>query len=130
MKRYEERTTSSKIARNEPFIIRLDGHKFSTFTRPFQKPFDERCMWGRRERRREGERRRGREKGEEEKERREGLIVVLVAAAMLKAAEQLLLHFNATSVYTCSDEITLVFPALTVISSLLSLSSLPLIFLI
>ena len=74
MKRYEERTTSSKIARNEPFIIRLDGHKFSTFTRPFQKPFDERCMWERRERGGGREReRRGRKKGRRREREGEGV---------------------------------------------------------
>jgi tRNA(His) guanylyltransferase len=76
MKKYEESTTSGKILPNTPFIIRLDGHKFSTFTKPFRRPYDERF-----------------------------------AAAMLVTAEKLLLHFNAYSVYTCSDEITLVFPA-------------------
>eukprot|EP00026_Physarum_polycephalum_P013869 Phypoly_transcript_14322.p1 GENE.Phypoly_transcript_14322~~Phypoly_transcript_14322.p1 ORF type:complete len:318 (+),score=54.72 Phypoly_transcript_14322:106-954(+) len=78
MKKYEETTTSNKISPNQPFIIRLDGHKFSTFTKPFRKPYDERF-----------------------------------AKAMLITAEKLLLHFNASSVYTCSDEITLIFPAVT-----------------
>jgi len=77
MKEYEGKTTGLMLDPYLPYIIRLDGHKFSTFTRPFTKPYD-----------------------------------VRFANAMLRTAESLMLQFNPTTVYTCSDEITLCFPAL------------------
>ncbi len=45
MKDYETKVSSQKIDESQPFIIRLDGHKFSTFTKPFIKPYDVRCMY-------------------------------------------------------------------------------------
>eukprot|EP01080_Neovahlkampfia_damariscottae_P002672 gene2672-3868_t len=40
MKSYEKEF-ENHLEKTKPFIIRLDGHKFSTFMRPFEKPFDE-----------------------------------------------------------------------------------------
>jgi len=60
----------------KPYIIRLDGHRFSKFVRPFKKPFDER-----------------------------------IHNAMVRTAAELLSVFGATTAFTCSDEITLTFPA-------------------
>jgi tRNA(His) guanylyltransferase len=74
MKTYEA-TTVQLLDPKLPFIIRLDGHKFSTFTRAFRKPFDDR-----------------------------------ITNAMTETAKQLLLEFNPATVYTCSDEITLIYP--------------------
>jgi tRNA(His) 5'-end guanylyltransferase len=42
MKQYEQNSPLNELRIDQPFIIRLDGHKFSTFTRCFKKPFDER----------------------------------------------------------------------------------------
>eukprot|EP00667_Euglena_gracilis_P015252 EG_transcript_15846 len=41
MKGYEA-VFDTRLEEGRPFIVRLDGHKFSTFTRGFEKPFDER----------------------------------------------------------------------------------------
>lgn len=41
MKAYEN-ATETKINGNQPWIVRLDGHSFSKFTRGFNKPFDPR----------------------------------------------------------------------------------------
>jgi len=43
MKEYEA-VTNIKIDPTKPYIIRLDGHKFSSFTGPFKKPADIRSM--------------------------------------------------------------------------------------
>ena len=37
----QEKSYDITIERNEHIIVRLDGHKFSTFTRDFKKPFDD-----------------------------------------------------------------------------------------
>jgi len=74
MKGYEAEW-SRKLDPKLPFIMRLDGHKFSSYTKPFKKPFDERIN------------------------------NVMVATTM-----DLMTTFNATTAYTCSDEITLLFP--------------------
>eukprot|EP01087_Luapelamoeba_hula_P013915 TRINITY_DN4012_c0_g1_i1.p1 TRINITY_DN4012_c0_g1~~TRINITY_DN4012_c0_g1_i1.p1 ORF type:complete len:513 (+),score=114.86 TRINITY_DN4012_c0_g1_i1:5-1543(+) len=58
-----------------PFIVRLDGNSFSTFTRAFNRPFDDR-----------------------------------VSEAMKNTTRDLMQKFSAVSAYTCSDEITLLFP--------------------
>lgn len=43
MKKYEDQTErDGYIAADMPFILRLDGHKFNTFTRAFQHPYDTR----------------------------------------------------------------------------------------
>lgn len=41
MKNYEN-TTESKIDQKLPVIARIDGHRFSKFTKGFKRPFDER----------------------------------------------------------------------------------------
>jgi len=41
MKEYYEQIPKTKLMRRTPVIIRLDGKAFHTFTRGFQKPFDE-----------------------------------------------------------------------------------------
>ena len=41
MKRYEN-DTNNMVQVNECMVVRLDGHKFSTFTKGFDKPFDTR----------------------------------------------------------------------------------------
>jgi len=41
MKVYE-REFDNSIPNNRPYIVRLDGHRFSKFTKGFKKPFDER----------------------------------------------------------------------------------------
>ena len=42
MKSYERASNELVINEASPCIIRLDGHRFSTWTRGFRKPFDER----------------------------------------------------------------------------------------
>eukprot|EP01090_Pellita_catalonica_P020023 TRINITY_DN6979_c0_g1_i1.p1 TRINITY_DN6979_c0_g1~~TRINITY_DN6979_c0_g1_i1.p1 ORF type:complete len:316 (+),score=51.02 TRINITY_DN6979_c0_g1_i1:47-994(+) len=59
-----------------PYMLRLDGHKFSSFTRCFKKPYD-----------------------------------VRIHNAMVETTKELMDTFSCTTAYTCSDEITLVFPA-------------------
>lgn len=41
MKSYYENRSKTFLARRTPVIIRLDGKAFHTFTRGFNKPFDE-----------------------------------------------------------------------------------------
>ena len=41
MKEYYENIPKTKLTRRTPVAIRLDGKAFHTFTRGFQKPFDE-----------------------------------------------------------------------------------------
>lgn len=74
MKEYEA-VFSTRVDTKLPFIIRLDGHKFSSFTRPFRKPFDLR-----------------------------------IHNAMRQTLLDLVEQFRPTTGFTCSDEITLVFP--------------------
>ncbi|KAL9644324.1 hypothetical protein ABK040_005785 [Willaertia magna] len=77
MKEYEK-NQGNVILPNQPFMARLDGHKFSTFTAPFRKPFDE-----------------------------------LLHFAMVCTSSDLLKTYPAaTTAFTFSDEITLVFPSL------------------
>jgi tRNA(His) guanylyltransferase len=75
MKRYEAQNML-KVDTQLPWMVRLDGHKFSSFTRGFKKPFDDR-----------------------------------IHNCMVAACKTLLTDFHPTVVYTCSDEITLVFPS-------------------
>lgn len=42
MKAYEDEELRTYVDPDLPFMIRLDGHRFSKFTAPFQKPFDTR----------------------------------------------------------------------------------------
>ena len=76
MKEYEGQTAMF-LEKEQPWIVRLDGHHFSKFTRGFRKPFDER-----------------------------------LGRAMVSTASDLLSEFTPTLVFTQSDEITMVFPAL------------------
>lgn len=79
MKGYErEAETASKLNHLQPVVARIDGHKFSTFTKGFRRPFDERLH-----------------------------------NAMVQTAQDLLTQFDATTAYTQSDEITLIWPACT-----------------
>ena len=41
MKTYYEAISKTKLMRRCPVAIRIDGKNFHTFTRGFQKPFDE-----------------------------------------------------------------------------------------
>ena len=41
MKEYYENIPKIKLMRRTPVAIRIDGRAFHTFTRGFQKPFDE-----------------------------------------------------------------------------------------
>ena len=41
MKEYYEQIPKTKLMRRTPVAIRLDGRAFHTFTKGFQKPFDE-----------------------------------------------------------------------------------------
>jgi len=81
MKTYEAQFTS-KLDPTKPFIIRLDGHKFSSYTRPFKKPFDER-----------------------------------ISIVMTETTKDLLNVFNPTTAFTCSDEITLLFPSMPILNT-------------
>jgi len=72
MKSYESK---ERIPYDEHLVIRLDGCKFSKFTKSFKKPFDE-----------------------------------IFSKAMEKTSKDLLERFNASSVYTQSDEITMILP--------------------
>jgi len=76
MKEYEAQMTT-RLDTSHPYIIRLDGHKFSSFTRPFNKPFD-----------------------------------IRIHNAMRQTLIDLLEQFKPSTGFTCSDEITLVFPLL------------------
>lgn len=44
MKTYEHQTAMDKLIPNLPVVIRLDGRRFSRFTRGLKRPFDERMM--------------------------------------------------------------------------------------
>jgi tRNA(His) guanylyltransferase len=66
-------------------MIRLDGHKFSTFAAPFRKPFDE-----------------------------------LLHRVMVATTADLVAKYHATTGYTQSDEITLVFPAVNALEGTIS----------
>jgi tRNA(His) guanylyltransferase len=87
MRRLEFESKSLVVAnRNTPYIIRVDGHKFSTFTKHFQKPFNIRSNY----------------------------IFFCnpqnaVHQAMLRTAANLVSQFNCSSVYVASDEFSLVF---------------------
>lgn len=59
-----------------PWMVRLDGHKFSGFTSKFKRPFDDR-----------------------------------VHNCMVAACRALLIEFQPSMAFTCSDEITLIFPS-------------------
>ena len=41
MKKYYEEVPKIKLMRRTPVIIRIDGRSFHSFTKKFQKPFDE-----------------------------------------------------------------------------------------
>ena len=41
MKEFYEQIPKTKLMRRTPVLIRIDGKAFHTFTRGFQKPFDE-----------------------------------------------------------------------------------------
>ena len=43
MKEYEK-NTKEELDNTQCFLIRLDGHKFSTFTKGFAKPYDMRSL--------------------------------------------------------------------------------------
>lgn len=73
MKEYEA-TTEQYLDPALPFVVRLDGHGFSKFTRGLQKPFDMRFT-----------------------------------EAMVLTARDMLREYRPQTVYTQSDEITLVF---------------------
>jgi len=75
MKRYEAENML-QVDTKLPWMVRLDGHKFSTFTRKFKRPFDDR-----------------------------------IHNCMVAACKALLKEFHPTAVFTCSDEITLIFPS-------------------
>eukprot|EP01121_Diplochlamys_sp_Union-15-3_P018165 TRINITY_DN6568_c0_g1_i1.p1 TRINITY_DN6568_c0_g1~~TRINITY_DN6568_c0_g1_i1.p1 ORF type:complete len:288 (+),score=43.22 TRINITY_DN6568_c0_g1_i1:57-920(+) len=74
MKQYEL-SLETRLNPKLPFIVRLDGHRFSKFTQGFAKPFDPR-----------------------------------ICQAMILTTADLVSEFNASTGYTQSDEITLVFP--------------------
>lgn len=74
MKQYEK-DTPAEIPLDSAYLIRLDGKKFSSFVRGFERPAD-----------------------------------VRIHNAMVATALDLLKYMNATTAYTCSDEITLAFP--------------------
>lgn len=61
---------------DRPVLVRLDGHRFSSFTKGFHKPYDMRIF-----------------------------------RAMLRASSDLMAQLSPASVFTQSDEITLVFGA-------------------
>ncbi|PRP84580.1 hypothetical protein PROFUN_09253 [Planoprotostelium fungivorum] len=71
--RFEQRLSEA-----EPYMLRLDGHRFSKFVKNFDKPYDRRIHY-----------------------------------AMVHTTADLLSHFQATTAYTESDEISLIFPAFT-----------------
>jgi len=60
---------------SKAYMLRLDGHKFSSFTKPFQHPFD-----------------------------------VRIHNAMALTMMDLVEYFHCATGFTCSDEISLVFP--------------------
>jgi len=76
MKAYEQ-STNLRLDPTAPWIVRLDGHKFSKFTKRFTRPYDTR-----------------------------------IHEAMVETTKMLLKNFNPVAAFTCSDEITHVYPAL------------------
>ena len=76
MKSVESSLVGARLDPELHWLVRLDGHGFSKFTRGFVKPCDER-----------------------------------IHLAMVRTSVDLLAHFTPASIYTESDEITLVFPA-------------------
>jgi hypothetical protein len=44
MKSYETVATETIINTKQPYIVRMDGNSFSTFTKVFKKPFDPASM--------------------------------------------------------------------------------------
>lgn len=89
MKSYETRS-SSPFLESLPFIIRLDGHRFSKFSKPFDKPFDQRSKLL--------------------SKTTPFSFLHIVHKAMLLTARDLLNEYNPTSVFTESDEISMIFP--------------------
>lgn len=69
-----EKSTLQRLRADQPVLVRLDGHRFSSFTKGFHKPYDMRIF-----------------------------------RAMLNASSDLLGQLNPISVFTQSDEITMVF---------------------
>lgn len=45
IKGYESVTTSTKLDRNQPVYVRLDGRSFSKLTKPFNRPHDPKFAW-------------------------------------------------------------------------------------
>lgn len=77
MKEYEAPFGTIKIDPTLPYVVRCDGHHFSTFMRGFDKPHD-----------------------------------IRIHRAMLLTAHDMVFHFSGCVCgFTCSDEITLIFPA-------------------
>jgi tRNA(His) 5'-end guanylyltransferase len=74
IKRLERESEGDRLPRHRPFVVRLDGHKFSKFTKKMVKPYDE-----------------------------------VFATSMLRTASDLVNEFNPRTVFTESDEITMVF---------------------
>ena len=88
MKNFEQKSSVDKVDPKFPWIVRLDGRRFSKLTKLFQKPFDTR-----------------------------GNINILiyylnsiVHRAMIQTSLLLLDAVQPTVIYTFSDEITLLFP--------------------
>lgn len=75
MKSYEAKNEQN-VDPKLPWVVRLDGHKFSHFTKGFRKPFDDR-----------------------------------IHNCMVAACKALLSEFAPTAIFTCSDEITMCYPA-------------------
>jgi len=73
MKHYEAINDDRCVPPTESFILRMDGHCYSKFTKPLRKPFDDNFM-----------------------------------IAMNRVAADLLVEFHAQTVYTHSDEISIV----------------------
>lgn len=82
MKRYEAESCSALLDPRRPYIVRLDGHSFHTFTQGFKRPFDPR-----------------------------------IADSVIATSADLLEQFHAAVAYCESDEISLVFPAGSSLSS-------------
>jgi tRNA(His) guanylyltransferase len=69
-----EKAASMQLRADQPVIVRLDGHRFSSFTKGFHKPYDMRLF-----------------------------------RAMLLASSDLLAQYGCASVFTQSDEISMIF---------------------
>jgi tRNA(His) guanylyltransferase len=76
LKSYEDRD-ELVISSDVNIIVRLDGHKFSKFTKNMKKPFDK-----------------------------------IFSDTMIQVSKDLMNEYNAYTIYTQSDEITLVLPSL------------------